>query len=178
VSDPYSRSTFGSVKGPRESSHIACRPDGYGVPVLVPRLLADRSEEDRGAFEVRYGLMKGHTLTVCCNRAHFADRWPSRPDTLSGVHDVEVLLRIEHCGPLVRRRAGLIQVTVAMMRGIPGEVGTTHRGLQTVTGYLPDALAAPLHKVAGTLLTAIDIVRRGRTTHPLGSTAGRRIRFP
>ena len=60
VSDPYSRGTFGSVKSPRESSHIACRPEGYGVPVLTPWLFAERSEEDHGAVEVIYGHLKGH----------------------------------------------------------------------------------------------------------------------
>ncbi len=51
------------------------------------------------------------------------------------------------------------------------------KALQTVTGLLPDALAAPLNKVAGVdrlaaLLSAIDIVRRGGTISLIGVYGG------
>ena len=49
--------------------------------------------------------------------------------------------------------------------------------LQTATGLLPDAIAAPLNKVAGVdrlaaLLTAIDVVRRGGTISLIGVYGG------
>jgi threonine dehydrogenase-like Zn-dependent dehydrogenase len=49
--------------------------------------------------------------------------------------------------------------------------------LQTITGLLPDAVAAPLNKVAGVdrlaaLLSAIDIVRRGGTISLIGVYGG------
>lgn len=51
------------------------------------------------------------------------------------------------------------------------------KALQSVTGLLPDALAAPLNKVAGVdrlaaLLSAIDIVRRGGTISLIGVYGG------
>ena len=51
------------------------------------------------------------------------------------------------------------------------------KALQTVTGLLPNALAAPLNKVAGVhrlaaLISAIDIVRRGGTISLIGVYGG------
>lgn len=53
--------------------------------------------------------------------------------------------------------------------------------LQTITGVLPDVLAAPLNKTAGVdrlsaLYSAIDIVRRGGTVSSSGSTPGLQTR--
>jgi threonine dehydrogenase-like Zn-dependent dehydrogenase len=61
--------------------------------------------------------------------------------------------------------------------GMEAHASPTAKTLQTVVGLLPDALAAPLNKVAGVdrmaaLLSAIDIVRRGGTISIIGVYAG------
>jgi threonine dehydrogenase-like Zn-dependent dehydrogenase len=61
--------------------------------------------------------------------------------------------------------------------GMEAHGSPTAKTLQTVTGLLPDALAAPLNKAAGVdrlaaLLSAIDIVRRGGTISIIGVYAG------
>ena len=61
--------------------------------------------------------------------------------------------------------------------GMEAHGSPTAKLFQTVTGFLPDVLAAPLNKVAGidrlgALLSAIDIVRRGGTISVIGVYGG------
>ena len=61
--------------------------------------------------------------------------------------------------------------------GMEAHASPTAKALQTAVGLLPDALAAPLNKVAGVdrlaaLLSAVDIVRRGGTISIIGVYAG------
>lgn len=95
-----------------------------------------------------------------------------------GVEVVDLREHQDHLGDYLRDQTdGRGPDSVIDAVGMEAHGSPTAKLLQTVTGFLPDALAAPLNKVAGidrlgALLSAVDIVRRGGTISVIGVYGG------